>query len=91
MTRPPDPKSTSTQGLSAGLTFAAVVALFVLGGRWLDTRCATSPLFVLLGLALGLVGGTIHMLRVLAPATLPFGKTRKTEKKEPDERQPPPP
>lgn len=58
--------------LGASLTFAAVVALFALGGLWLDDRLNTRPVFVLIGILLGLVGGTIHLLRVVAPGSLPF-------------------
>ncbi|RJP82704.1 MAG: AtpZ/AtpI family protein [Candidatus Zixiibacteriota bacterium] len=38
------------------LTFAASVLLFVLGGRWLDEKLGTTPLFLLIGLfwALGM-------------------------------------
>jgi hypothetical protein len=72
---PPEQKpQDSAHALGAGLTFAATVALFALGGLWLDGKLATSPLFVLLGIALGLVGGTIHLLRVVAPSALPFGR-----------------
>ncbi len=72
----------SARALGAGLTFAVTVALFALGGLWLDGKLATSPLFVLVGVLLGLVGGTIHLLRVLSPQSLPFGG------KPPDRRPP---
>lgn len=65
-------QGSSARGLSAGLTFAAVVALFAWGGLWVDEKVGTRPLFVLLGVFLGLIGGTIHLLRVLAPGQLPF-------------------
>lgn len=65
-------QGSSVRGLSAGLTFAAVVALFAWGGLWLDQKVGTKPLFVLLGVFLGLLGGTIHLLRVLAPGQLSF-------------------
>lgn len=70
----PKPQTTghSARGLSAGLTFAVVVALFTWCGLWIDGKAGTQPLFVLLGVFLGLLGGTIHMLRVLAPGVLPF-------------------
>lgn len=71
--RPPE----STSALGAGLTFAATMALFALGGLWLDGRAGTQPLFLLLGIALALVGGTIHLLRVFAPGSLPFGRKPK--------------
>ena len=66
------------------MTLAVVVTLFALGGLWLDDRLGTRPLFLVLGVVLGIVGGLIHLLRVLAPDMLPFGK----RPKKPD---PPPP
>jgi F0F1-type ATP synthase assembly protein I len=84
MATAPQPVPESARALAAGLTFAVTVALFAFGGHWLDGRLSTSPLFVLLGVLLGLVGGTIHLLRVLAPGSLPFGK-------KPPDRGPPPP
>jgi len=43
---------------SSGVATAVLVALGVLGGRWLDGRAGTTPLFEVLGLFLGLgVGG----------------------------------
>ena len=54
--------------------FALVAALFTLGGKWLDDQFSTKPLFVLVGVLLGLVGGTIHLLHSLAPGVLSFGK-----------------
>ena len=41
----------------AGLQFFAAVGLFTFGGIWLDKHCNTLPLFTLLGLALGFLGG----------------------------------
>jgi len=79
MARPPQKPSESTRALGAGLTFAASVALFAVGGLWVDGKLATSPLFVLLGVFLGLVGGTIHLLHTLAPGTLPFGRKKPPE------------
>lgn len=73
----------STQALGAGLTFAVTMALFALGGLWVDNRLSTQPLFLLVGVALALIGGTIHLLRLFAPGTLPFG--RKPDGKPPSE------
>lgn len=66
-----------SDALGAALTLAVAVALFAFGGHRLDLALESSPVFVLVGLALGGVGGFIHVLRVLAPDLLPFGKSRK--------------
>ncbi|GAB4148173.1 MAG: hypothetical protein Fur0037_16460 [Planctomycetota bacterium] len=52
------------------------MVVFAFGGLWVDDRLGTRPLFLLLGLFLGLVGGTIHLLRILSPDSLPFGKRK---------------
>jgi F0F1-type ATP synthase assembly protein I len=96
MTVVPQQPPESARGLAAGLTFAVTVALFALGGLWLDGKLGTQPWFVLLGVLLGLVGGTIHLLRVLAPSALPFGRRRpptrqhNQDKRPPDPMRPPP-
>lgn len=62
--------SDSSRALGAGLTFAVTVALFALGGVWLDGKLATSPWFVLVGSLLGIFGGAIHVIQELAPGVL---------------------
>jgi len=42
---------------SVGLQFFIGIVLFTLGGVWLDSKCGTTVLFTLLGLALGFGGG----------------------------------
>lgn len=50
---------------SFGLTVALLVAGGVLGGRWLDGRVGTSPLFAVVGLFLGLgIGGFVFIRQV---------------------------
>ena len=46
-----------------GLGFAASVALLTIGGLYLDRWLGTEPLFLLLGLVAGLVGGTVSLIR----------------------------
>jgi F0F1-type ATP synthase assembly protein I len=41
----------------AGLEFAVAIALFTLGGVWLDRRLGTKAVFTILGLAIGFGGG----------------------------------
>ena len=67
-------KPTSSSGaFGAGLTFAVSVALFALGGSWLDSKLGTNPWFVLGGSLLGILGGGIHLVHELAPDVLGFG------------------
>jgi F0F1-type ATP synthase assembly protein I len=49
--------------LNMGFSAAVMVALGVLLGLWLDSRFHTSPLFLLLGLALGLLGATMSVIK----------------------------
>lgn len=50
---------------SFGLTAALLVAGGVVGGRWLDGRMGTTPLFAVVGLFLGLgIGGFIFIRQV---------------------------
>ena len=46
-----------------GLTYGAAVVLYGLGGWWLDGKLGTSPLFLLIGVGLGAVGGFIWVYR----------------------------
>ncbi|GEM_PF-4189506 len=55
---------------SAGLTYGLVLAAFSLGGYGLDSLLGTSPLFVLLLLVVGAVGGFIQLVETVSPGTL---------------------
>jgi hypothetical protein len=46
-----------------GLTYGASVALYGLGGWWLDGKLGTSPLFLLIGVGLGAIGGFLWVYR----------------------------
>ena len=56
--------------LGAGLTFGCTIAVFVFGGLWLDGKLGTKPLFILIGAALGLLGGFVHLVETVSPGTL---------------------
>ncbi|MCA8966382.1 MAG: AtpZ/AtpI family protein [Planctomycetes bacterium] len=64
----------NSRALGAGMTLAVSVGLFAYGGLWLDTRFGTKPWLLLLCVGFGIVGGMLHLIRVLAPELLPFGK-----------------
>lgn len=47
-----------------GLAVAIPTVVSALGGRWLDTRLGTSPLFILLGLFLALAVSGVLVVRM---------------------------
>ncbi len=49
--------------LNMGFAAAVMVALGVLLGLWLDSRFHTSPLFLLIGLALGLLMAAMSVIK----------------------------
>jgi F0F1-type ATP synthase assembly protein I len=71
--KPQDP--VKTRALGAGLTLAVSVGLFAYGGLWLDARYGTKPWLLLVCVVCGIVGGILHLIRVLAPELWPFGKS----------------
>ncbi len=78
------PENTWDRGagaLGAALTMALAVALFTWGGYRLDLALSSSPLFVIVGAMLGVVGGFLHLMRVVAPDIRLF------RKKEPETRR----
>lgn len=74
MSNPIPTDTKQTRAMGAGLTLAVSVGLFAYGGWWLDARWGSTPLFLLLGVGCGIVGGMLHLIRVLAPELWPFGK-----------------
>ncbi len=77
MDQVPRKPNASSRALGAGLTLAVSVALFAFGGLWLDEQFGTRPWLLLLCVGCGIVGGILHLIRVLAPEQWPFGKPRR--------------
>ncbi len=75
---PKPPTNRSTRSLGAGLTLVVCVLLFAFGGRWLDGQLETRPLFMLIGIALGFIGGMIHFVSSVAPNALPWKKRKRS-------------
>lgn len=59
--------------LAAAMTFALAVALFTLGGWWLDRKLGTRAVFLVLGFLVGAAGGMLHLLGRLG-VPLPFAR-----------------
>lgn len=66
--------SNGQKAIGAGLTLAVSVGAFAYGGIWLDRQFGTKPWLLLLLVACGIVGGMLHLVRVVAPEMWPFGK-----------------
>ena len=63
--------------LTLGLQLAITVVVFFLLGRWLDGKLGTSPWCMLVGLAIGIVGGFIRFFKT----AIEIGNRSDTEKK----------
>lgn len=60
---PPDSERSWTRHAGIGIEFAGAVAGFALLGYWIDRHYDSSPWGVLIGAALGLIGGTYNLIR----------------------------
>ncbi len=54
---PQDAIRASSKFIGHGMSFAASILLFLLGGNWLDGKLGTSPVFALLGMLIGFGAG----------------------------------
>jgi F0F1-type ATP synthase assembly protein I len=57
-----------------GIEFAAAVVGFTLAGYWWDRYFGTGPWGLLIGVALGLIGGTYNLIRQSLSATRESGR-----------------
>lgn len=67
-----------------GFEFAAAVAGFTAIGWWIDRKYETGPLFVLIGVGLGLVGGMYNLIRESLHAARDAGREQKKSPKRED-------
>jgi F0F1-type ATP synthase assembly protein I len=53
--------------LDLGLRLMLSLLIGVVGGRWVDDKLGTSPLFLLLGLFIGIAAGFLTVYRAVFP------------------------
>jgi ATP synthase protein I len=63
--------------LGIGFYVAACIILGILGGRWLDGKMNTAPLWLLVGLVLGLLAAVYGTYQMLKPFLKDLGDGRK--------------
>lgn len=64
--------SQGSRALSASLTTAITIGGFAYGGYLLDESWGVAPLFVLLGAAVGGLGGFLYLVKEVSPESLPW-------------------
>ncbi len=66
-----------------GFEFVAAVGVFALLGYWADRTWDSEPWGLLIGAALGLIGGTYNLIRESLAAFKPLGRERPKPPAEP--------
>ncbi|NND70585.1 MAG: AtpZ/AtpI family protein [Rhodothermales bacterium] len=51
-------------GLNIGLTIGATMAIFVIGGNWLDQKLGTDPWLTLIGAVFALTSIVLYLLKI---------------------------
>lgn len=83
-----EPVSSSSRGMQSGIEFAAAILTCALLGLGLDRWLNTKPLFMLVGLFLGMAVGIWNMYRAsIGVDDLTVGLTPKANTKPTDERR----
>ena len=67
--------------LGSSLYIGVVIFLGVAGGLWLDRKLGTQPIFVLIGLTLGLVVAFWGFYRMLVPIIKEYSETKPKREK----------
>ena len=62
-----------------GIEYASAVAVFALLGYWIDGRYGCRPWGLVIGTALGLIGGTYNLVRQSLSAFQPPGRHNRPE------------
>ena len=84
MSKPKPDRRGLMRGYGLGFEFAAAVAGFGLVGFWIDTSWDCSPVGVLVGVGLGLIGATYNLIRASQAAFRPPSTKDEKEENEKD-------
>ena len=57
--------------MGLGIQLAAAMVAFGALGWWLDTRFATTPWLLIIGIVMGATGGMIHLIRTAVRSSRP--------------------
>ena len=68
-----------------GFEFAAAVIGFVLVGYWIDRHYGCRPIGVLIGAALGILGGGYNLIRTALQASRQMNRDEKEDRGDRDE------
>ena len=69
------------RALGIGLELSVVIGVFTYGGYWLDEKWGTSPLLLLIGVAIGTLGGGWHAIKMANGGKVPDFGFKKPEPK----------
>lgn len=75
--------------LGIGLELSAVIGGFSYGGYWLDQKWGTEPMMLLIGVAIGTLGGGWHAIKMANGGKIPdLGLKPKKPKPDDSDNQP---
>ena len=82
--RPPQDDRAWLRYSGMGFEFAAALACFALIGYWVDRHWGTGPWGIVIGAALGLIGGTYNLIRESMAAFKRFEKPKQDRSRKND-------
>ncbi len=81
----PSDKPTWLRYSGVGFEFAAALVVFALIGYWIDRTFGTEPWGLVIGAALGLIGGTYNLIREATSAFRSFDQNKGRKRADDDD------